>query len=519
VSSTPNFDRLPADLKALRRWVTWRHEIRKGKRTKRPLQSIRDSCDWLSLSEARHFISDGRADGVGFVLGDGLVGIDLDACIEADCTVHEIARDALALDSYMERSPGGRGFHLLIRATIEKPRKIGARGEVPGREVYDGRTGSSRYFTVTGERVGSATQIADGPQAQAALDAFMAKWFRDEVKHVELSGDSAVEDDMLDDDRVTQLMFEANDGAKWRAIFGGDHSGYASQSEADLALCRKLRFYSRANAAQINRLFRRSGLMRPKWNEKHGAETYGDGTINKAIALGGRVYSGRRARYSGAVSSGQFGMVHRSVLPFLASLAPTDVLIYVALAVHADEGGLCHPSAAALARLAGTTREHAQNSISSLAAAGLVFVEARLGKTSIFRLPAFGGVSKFDTGREAQPSAGNPTKPTRIGRRPKPARRIRPVSDLDTPPVSNFDTQTNKEQSVDTGERRAGTSENHEAKVAVLPNPTVRLRRSARLLRDDMLRGPVGQFFIKGDPSQPTLAFEANLNDRAPSGG
>lgn len=42
----------------------------------------------------------------------------------------------------------------------------------------------------------------------------------------------------------------------------------------------------------MDRLFRQSGLMRPKWDEMHGATTYGDASISKAIAQGGAVYTG-----------------------------------------------------------------------------------------------------------------------------------------------------------------------------------------------------------------------------------
>lgn len=39
----------------------------------------------------------------------------------------------------------------------------------------------------------------------------------------------------------------------------------------------------------IDELFRASALMRPKWDEKHGSQTYGDLTIGKALD-GGDVY-------------------------------------------------------------------------------------------------------------------------------------------------------------------------------------------------------------------------------------
>jgi putative DNA primase/helicase len=49
-------------------------------------------------------------------------------------------------------------------------------------------------------------------------------------------------------------------------------------------LCSLLAFWTRGAAERIDRLFRRSGLFREKWDERHGAHTYGELTITKAIA-------------------------------------------------------------------------------------------------------------------------------------------------------------------------------------------------------------------------------------------
>ena len=57
----------------------------------------------------------------------------------------------------------------------------------------------------------------------------------------------------------------------------------AVASEADLALCLMLAFWARRDRGQIDRLFRSSGLMRPKWDEKHGDRTYGESTIATAL--------------------------------------------------------------------------------------------------------------------------------------------------------------------------------------------------------------------------------------------
>src|SRR5262249_20985559 len=78
---------------------------------------------------------------------------------------------------------------------------------------------------------------------------------------------------------------QAKNGAKFTSLWSGDWTGYNynSQSEADLGLCGILAFWTQ-DAAQIDRLFRSSALLRNKWAEKHGAQTYGERTIAEALA-------------------------------------------------------------------------------------------------------------------------------------------------------------------------------------------------------------------------------------------
>src|SRR5215212_8895145 len=47
-----------------------------------------------------------------------------------------------------------------------------------------------------------------------------------------------------------------------RLYYGGETGDYPSASEADLALCRALAFWSGGDRERIDRLFRKSGLMR-----------------------------------------------------------------------------------------------------------------------------------------------------------------------------------------------------------------------------------------------------------------
>ena len=88
----------------------------------------------------------------------------------------------------------------------------------------------------------------------------------------------------------------AANGDKFQLLWEGtwQDAGYSSQSEADLALCTLLSFWSGREKEQIDRLFKQSGLMRDKWNRID----YREATINKAVEHS-TVYSGGLPPISG----------------------------------------------------------------------------------------------------------------------------------------------------------------------------------------------------------------------------
>ena len=51
-------------------------------------------------------------------------------------------------------------------------------------------------------------------------------------------------------------------------------------------MCGNLAFWTEANPDKMDELFRQSGLFRPKWDQRHGSNTYGQMTIEKALAGG-----------------------------------------------------------------------------------------------------------------------------------------------------------------------------------------------------------------------------------------
>lgn len=85
----------------------------------------------------------------------------------------------------------------------------------------------------------------------------------------------------LTDDEILLKARAAQNSAKFTAPWEGDASGYASQSEADLALCCMLAFWTR-DPATIQRLFEQSALCREKWTKR---PDYRERTLTAALTF------------------------------------------------------------------------------------------------------------------------------------------------------------------------------------------------------------------------------------------
>ncbi len=101
----------------------------------------------------------------------------------------------------------------------------------------------------------------------------------------------------LSDDELLSLMFRSAGGDKLKALWEGNWANYfPDQSRADQSFANALAFYTRRDAARMDRLFRSSGLMRDKWDRSCGESTYGGVTIAEAIAACNDVYTPKRGR-------------------------------------------------------------------------------------------------------------------------------------------------------------------------------------------------------------------------------
>ncbi len=98
----------------------------------------------------------------------------------------------------------------------------------------------------------------------------------------------------LTDEELIEKAEASKDGDAFKMLWDGKwQEKYQSQSEADMALCLKLAFWSGKDKEQMDRLFRQSGLFRAKWDEAHRSDgtTYGQETINKAIENTEEIYN------------------------------------------------------------------------------------------------------------------------------------------------------------------------------------------------------------------------------------
>jgi hypothetical protein len=103
-----------------------------------------DPARWASYDEAA---ADGRL--VGFVLGDGWIGLDVDDCFEDGKPASWVVNLVKTLGTYAEVSPSRTGIKLFLQGTRLEGAKSIQKCDAWSWEVYP----EKRFFTVTGERL------------------------------------------------------------------------------------------------------------------------------------------------------------------------------------------------------------------------------------------------------------------------------------------------------------------------------------------------------------------------------
>lgn len=218
----------------------------------------------------------GRYSGIGFVFSadDPYAGMDIDDCRNPE--TGEIAPEAKAvidrLNSYTEVSPSGTGVKIWVKARLR-----GAGSRRDNYEMYD----RGRYFTITGQHLEGTPRTVE--ERDAEYNAIHAELISPVPAKMPQPYQPQAAFTMSDGELLDKASRAAN-GTLFTQLWRGDTGNYSSPSEADLALCSILAFWTGNDAARVDRLFRCSGLIRSKWDEAHysGGRTYGENTVTKA---------------------------------------------------------------------------------------------------------------------------------------------------------------------------------------------------------------------------------------------
>ena len=265
-------ENIPEELRAANNWVCWKgsDKIPKSPSTGKNAQSNNPKT-WGTFQQAVKACETFDFDGLGFVFDEksGYFGVDLDHCIDNIDFCDEFVE---TLQSYNEISKSGTGIHIICKGKLP-----GGTRRKDGVEMYS----SGRYFICTGRQYNPKySKVKD---CTNSIKILHSKYLPSNVPQVTSSRPSVHID--LDDQEIIQKARDCKSGQLFNMLYSGDWQGiYGSQSEADLALCNQLAFWSGRNSAQMDRIFRSSGLMRDKWDSRRGADTYGNITINRAIS-------------------------------------------------------------------------------------------------------------------------------------------------------------------------------------------------------------------------------------------
>ena len=306
-----NYQIIPNELKKLPNWVCWLATPDERSHSGIKKQPINPRTGGNAMSNNPETWADfdtavaasTQYTGIGFMFSDsGCFGVDIDDMPEElekyrqGDTDNIISEFVNTLQSYTEYSQSGNGIHIICKGKLPKGGRK-KKHSFGGFEMYD----HGRFFVMTGDYCSEYMDITDCTESIKPLHSKYIGGGKEPVPQIRRQ---PVNLNSVDD--VLRAALNAKNGSAFRTLYEGDFSAYGSQSEADLALCNMLAFWTACDAGKMDALFRRSGLMREKWDRKQRGTTYGAITIQKAIAGCSETYRGKSDDgYSLSIGSGQ----------------------------------------------------------------------------------------------------------------------------------------------------------------------------------------------------------------------
>ncbi len=305
------YSAIPQELKTYKNWVCWQAYPDPKSHSgisKKPINPRtggfampNNSDTWSDFETAVR--QSGKYSGIGFMFSNSpFFGVDLDDMpndIEdyqnggADNIISEFVN---TLQSYTEFSQSKTGVHIICKGTLPEGRRK-AKNDSGGFEMYE----NGRFFVVTGNYCSEYGYINDCTESVKPLHSkYLGKAAEPKPNRQNIT----VNLNSVDD--IVRAACSAKNGNLFRALYSGDFSAYASQSEADMAFCNMLAFWCGCDAEKMDAIFRQSGLMRDKWDRKQSGTTYGVITLQKAISGCSQTYNPKKQNdYSISIGNGK----------------------------------------------------------------------------------------------------------------------------------------------------------------------------------------------------------------------
>lgn len=292
-----SYSSIPQELKDLRKWTTWVYTTKDGVRRKLPIMAgtdrlaakVNDPQYWARYNDCVRMLETRKHHGLTFALTGDYTLIDLDW---KDTNSREVPLSVLSLieyfDSYTEVSSSGQGIHILVRGDL--PKEYKHRFVLPGVgvEIYS----KSRFCSMTGALLGDRGEIKDGQMLIDSFGGYISDTWGVDIYRPVVIENARPKDRTpvpLTDDEILERAYASNNGKTFQSLYEGDvseytHVGENGRTPADLSLVLRLMFWTNGERERVDRMFRESGLMRPKWDRVHSSDgrTYGELTIDSA---------------------------------------------------------------------------------------------------------------------------------------------------------------------------------------------------------------------------------------------
>ena len=299
------YERIPKELKEEALFCLWKYEERDGKKTKVPYKidgkKARPNLitDFSSFDSVSKLVD--KYSGIGMGVFNGFSAVDIDHCVE-DGVPNEMATNIInTMQSYTELSPSGTGVRIIFKVddfNFDKNIYYIHNAKI-GLEIYV--SGVTRKFvTLTGNQINDYGIANCHTALEEVLNTYMK---RPCVVKASIESNRV---SFLTDEELIEKAYNAKNGFKFQSLMAGEIPEGKSHSDADMALASILAFWSNGDIEQMDRLFRESGLMRDKWDELRGDCTYGEITLNKAVANATAFYCPVAVNYDGDIDLTEF---------------------------------------------------------------------------------------------------------------------------------------------------------------------------------------------------------------------